>query len=428
MANPQAGIDAFYQQYLQWANSGVARNSGLSNPPGVTTAAPMFSGNTGTPLANQVNTSVSGGNPNDTANYQIYIANGGRKTLAGWQASGRPFSDSDYDPYGNYIGGQTFPTNTPAPGTEPPAVATTPAGAGSSPGALTVQGGTNTNTLLDDDVAYKTYYQNGGTKSQVEWRAAGRPTSDATGATGTGTGEGDKGTGGTGEGKSPTYHDSQGNTWYYDEFGEKKDTGYDAQYDSSKQGGNPPQVNSQNTMQDGFGHTAYWNGRSWDYPPNWGQNPAYDQAANDRQQKQFELSQQQFQWEQEQAKLQAEQQKQQYLANLRANPKSWLEYAAAAGETPAIQPWMLPLNPGQQGWSVGAALPGWSGDNKKSMSDLSALTTPSAQYMNSIAPSARQQYQGYEQARTGATPEDTQWRMWAYAPPSGQFGGARYTR
>jgi len=119
---------------------------------------------------------------------------------------------------------------------------------------------------------------------------------------------------------------------------------------------------------------------------------------------------------------QLEAQKQAQLAQLRANPASWLEYASLAGETPTVQPWMLPLMPQQYGGlQVGQALPGYQAEGAKM--GLPKLTTPSRQYQARMSPSQWGQYGGYERARTGQTLSDIDWRQWQSAPPSGSFSG-----
>lgn len=196
---------------------------------------------------------------------------------------------------------------------------------------------------------------------------------------------------------------------------------------------------------DPYGRTATWDtdNAEWHYPPDWGEDPVTQQAGylSPYQQQELALAQQKAEWqraqdewqrqeaarqaelqrerdlwmqEQEKARLEAERQAR--LAQLRANPASWLEYASFAGETPVIQPWMLPLMP--KGYAIGQELPGWTPED--SLSGLLELTMPSSQYMSRLTPSAREQYYGYQKARTGAMPEDIQWRFWSQAPPSGQ--------
>jgi hypothetical protein len=143
-----------------------------------------------------------------------------------------------------------------------------------------------------------------------------------------------------------------------------------------------------------------------------GINP-YEQASIDFQNKQLA-------WQQENAKAQAEAEKQSRLSQLRANPYSWLQYASEAGETPAVQPWMLPLMPQQyMSNAAGSALPGWTGNVDQPLSGLPELTRPGAQYFARMNPSSQKQYSGYETARTGATAEDIAWRRGTSAPPSG---------
>lgn len=136
----------------------------------------------------------------------------------------------------------------------------------------------------------------------------------------------------------------------------------------------------------------------------------------------YALAQQQLALKQQELDLQ----QQNYLAGLAANPTSWLEYAAASNQPPVIQPWMMPLMPQDYGiMSAGETIPGWS---PESMSGMPELMNPSAQYMARIGPTAQQQYLGYERARTGATPEETSWRLWAMAPPSGRNVGLSQVR
>lgn len=144
-----------------------------------------------------------------------------------------------------------------------------------------------------------------------------------------------------------------------------------------------------------------------------------------QQQKQFE---EQMAWEQKQFGLQQEAEKQQRLAQLAAQPTSWLQYAAEAGKEPAIQPWMLPLMPQQYSQlQAGGAIPGWTGtmsaEAGQPMTSLPQLTRPSRQYQARMGPAALQQYSGYRQARTGMVPEESEFRLWSQAPPSGRFGG-----
>lgn len=147
------------------------------------------------------------------------------------------------------------------------------------------------------------------------------------------------------------------------------------------------------------------------------------------------------QWSRQYQQAQLEEQRNQRLAQLAANPKSWIEYATYAGQTPAIQPWMIPLMPGRTNRSVGKAIPGFGPrsipadqdaltpeenlQNRKEWwtegpgAEKPELLNPSAQYLARLAPAMKEQYYGYQQAVTGERPEDTSWRLWGYAPPSG---------
>jgi len=100
----------------------------------------------------------------------------------------------------------------------------------------------------------------------------------------------------------------------------------------------------------------------------------YQQAELDLAQQQLEYQQQQsaaqLAFQQQQAAQEAEwrrqeqeQEQRNYLADLMANPASWLEYAAAAGTSPIVQPWMWGLLPEdlRQGYEVGQPIPGWQG-------------------------------------------------------------------
>ncbi len=129
-----------------------------------------------------------------------------------------------------------------------------------------------------------------------------------------------------------------------------------------------------------------------------------------------ENAQNQARW---QAELAAQEKEQ--LAQLSAQPRSWLEYAALANQPPVVQPWMLPLMPQEYNMTpVGQQIPGWGQSN---MQNMPSLINPSAQLWARMGPTAQQQYQGYQQAQQGATPEETQFRLWAMGPPEGKYSG-----
>ncbi len=238
-----------------------------------------------------------------------------------------------------------------------------------------------------------------------------------------------------------------------------EDTGYRVQVGYDKDGnvvsyepiGAPPAEPTRYGVPDGapkdpFGRTATWNERlgSWDYPPEWGQPEAgwvspfeEEEAATRAQeaQQRIAIEQQQAQQQAEYYAWQQEEARRQYGAQLAAQPQSWLQYAAYTGEQPAIQPWMQPLMPQQyEQLGAGAAIPGWQAQQAgqmggvQGMAGLPELTRPSRQYQARMGPTALAQYSGYQQARTGASPEEQQWRLWSGAPPGGQYQGLRYTR
>lgn len=162
------------------------------------------------------------------------------------------------------------------------------------------------------------------------------------------------------------------------------------------------------------------------------QEQAWQQEQMRWQQEQAQMQQQQWQqqfgWQQEQFRLQQAETERQYGAQLAAQPRSWLEYAAYTGEQPAVQPWMQPLMPQQyQGLQAGAAIPGFEA-GAPTMAGLPQLTTPSPQLWGRMGPTAQQQFAGYRQARTGIRPEEQEFRREAMAPPGGRFGGMRWAR
>lgn len=152
----------------------------------------------------------------------------------------------------------------------------------------------------------------------------------------------------------------------------------------------------------------------------------------------LDVQRQQLQFQQQQAQQQTELQRQAEMARLSANPINWLQFAAFTGEQPVIQPWMIPLGFQQfggaggtgtpqiapQGTQIGQPLPGLQAtDGGFDFSGLQALTTPSAQFLSRAGPTATQQFLGFERARTGASPQETQFRLHTGAAPTGRFGG-----
>uniref|UniRef100_A0A6M3ISP0 Uncharacterized protein n=1 Tax=viral metagenome TaxID=1070528 RepID=A0A6M3ISP0_9ZZZZ len=237
---------------------------------------------------------------------------------------------------------------------------------------------------------------------------------------------------------------------------------------------NVPPPNGVYQYDDGTGRIMVWDGQNSYIQGGFDPTKIYvdpgkkeaEQARLDREDRQFyeKLAQdREFALQEKQMGMaQLEQQRQQRLAELSANPMSWLQYAAEAGTMPGIQPWMLPLMPQQYSeLGAGAAVPGYvQGPASKaydefqtglqaklggglemgtsynpaplpgpvSMSGMPNLTPMSMQYWARMNPSSQSQYLGYEKARTGQTPEDTLSRMRAGAAPSGKFGGLSWKR
>ncbi len=187
------------------------------------------------------------------------------------------------------------------------------------------------------------------------------------------------------------------------------------------------------------------------------------EASQSQFQQQFGLQQQQqaqaqaqaqaqLQFQQQQAEQAVELQRQQFTSQLAANPINWLQYAAFTGQPPVIQPWMVPLgfqNTGQgitpqggaaqggaatpQGLQVGQPIPGFEptggspttvgAQGTQTFANLPQLTTPSAQLQARWGPTAQAQFLGFQRARTGASPQETQFRLGSQRAPTGRFGG-----
>ncbi len=156
-----------------------------------------------------------------------------------------------------------------------------------------------------------------------------------------------------------------------------------------------------------------WTGPGYETP--------YQEQITPYQQQQLEYQRQQAAQDAAYRQQQLEQEQKNYLAQLAAQPKSWLEYAATANTPPVIQPWMLPLMPQEYAGlpQAGEVIPGWTAQNMTGMPDL---IPPSGQYMARMGPTAQQQYYGYMQADKAMTPEESRWRLWSMAPPSGRRG------
>ena len=239
-------------------------------------------------------------------------------------------------------------------------------------------------------------------------------------------------------GQSSSFTDGQGNVWTWDEVeGRYNISGYTQPPSTTRKpyGKNP--YDDPNTPQE----EGQFNPYTGQYEPPPGYESPQAQAKKTWDEQQAAIGQQRWQdefaynklqnqqsldWSRQQFGMQQEAQKAQQLANLRANPASWLEAASMAGQTPVVQPWMVPLGQAGQGLRVGEPIPGYNPQGASM--NLPQLMSPSAQYMSRIAPSAQAQYAGYQQAATGATPQDTNWQLWNRSAPSGQYGGLSYGR
>ncbi|KKN29349.1 hypothetical protein LCGC14_0845100 [marine sediment metagenome] len=177
----------------------------------------------------------------------------------------------------------------------------------------------------------------------------------------------------------------------------------------------------------------------------------FEQQQFELQQRQVSQQQSQFQaqlaFQQQQAQQQAELQRQAEMARLAANPINWLQFAAFTGEQPVIQPWMIPLGFQQFGEGGGTSTPQGVGGGQVvpdsgvtqqgqlqagqpllpqggfDFSQLPQLRDPSAQFLARLGPTGTQQFLGFERARTGASPQETQFRQRSGAAPTGRFGG-----
>ncbi|KKL69381.1 hypothetical protein LCGC14_2115540, partial [marine sediment metagenome] len=172
----------------------------------------------------------------------------------------------------------------------------------------------------------------------------------------------------------------------------------------------------------------------------------FQQAQEERQRQEFQTTQQRLTQEREadrlfreqqfgfqREQLEAEQlfreqqltgQREERLAQLAAQPISWLQHAALSGQTPVVQPWMIPLMRPGQNLQVGQPIPGFQpalpggaveqggfipGTATPSplgtqFANLPELRRPSAQLFARMGPTAQQQFLGFRQARTGIPP------------------------
>ena len=83
---------------------------------------------------------------------------------------------------------------------------------------------------------------------------------------------------------------------------------------------------------------------------------------------------------------------------------------------------------GEKGPEMVMPLDQWFGTKPAQTQGGYELNNPSLQYLRRMSPSMVGQYQSYQKAQSGRTPEDLNWLMTATAPPSGQNAGLRYAR
>ena len=152
--------------------------------------------------------------------------------------------------------------------------------------------------------------------------------------------------------------------------------------------------------------------------------------------------------EQEQFQLQLTADREERLAQLAAQPISWLQHAALSGQTPVVQPWMIPLMRPGQNLQVGQPLPGFQAELPggaierggflpgtatpsplgTQFANLPELRRPSAQLFARMGPTAQQQFLGFRQARTGIPPQETLFRQRQTGPPGSGGGGFQQQR
>ena len=196
----------------------------------------------------------------------------------------------------------------------------------------------------------------------------------------------------------------------------------------------------------------------------------FQQAQQEQQQQQFQTTQQRLsqereadrlfreqqfgfqeetrRLEQEQFQLQLTADREERLAQLAAQPISWLQHAALSGQTPVVQPWMIPLMRPGQNLQVGQPIPGFQpalpggaveqggflpgtatpAPVGAQFANLPELRRPSAQLFARMGPTAQQQFLGFRQARTGIPPQETLFRQRQTGPPGTPGGGFQQQR
>jgi len=131
------------------------------------------------------------------------------------------------------------------------------------------------------------------------------------------------------------------------------------------------------------------------------------------------------------------------LAQLAAQPISWLQHAALSGQQPVVQEWMKPLMRPGQALQVGQPIPGFQAGAPGAgfvsgtatpqplgtqFANLPELRRPSAQLFARMGPTAQAQWAGFRQARTGVPPQETLFRQRQSGPPGAGRGGFQQQR
>lgn len=131
------------------------------------------------------------------------------------------------------------------------------------------------------------------------------------------------------------------------------------------------------------------------------------------------------------------------LAQLAAQPISWLQHAALSGQQPVVQEWMKPLMRPGQALQVGQPIPGFQAGAPGAgfvsgtatpqplgtqFANLPELRRPAAQLFARMGPTAQAQWAGFRQARTGVPPQETLFRQRQGGPPGAGRGGFQQQR
>ncbi len=169
---------------------------------------------------------------------------------------------------------------------------------------------------------------------------------------------------------------------------------------------------------------------------------------------QFKFQQQQLEADQLFREQQLTSQREERLAQLAANPISWLQHAALSGQTPVVQPWMIPLMRPGQNLQIGQPIPGFQSNVQSGLpgaalegpqggflpgsatpapvgnqfANLPELRRPSAQLFSRFGPTAQRQFLGFRQARTGIPPEEALFRQRQAGPPGAARGALQQQR